>query len=470
LYDAANERVLNQTLDEVDSGTIGAEQFPTAATERNALFVLPGDFERRGLVRTSVGGDAVYAAGTVADPDLWQAETQYLVGGARVVWKDSSPVTGLDGDHRITFALGDMLGSTAAVVDLLSGEFVESSTYYSNGSRESYRAPDTENVAAEPNGFTGKEEDAEVGLVYFGERYLIPRLGRWASPDPLSVHEDGGGESLNAYHYVGGNLLQVRDPIGLAGESPIPVGNAPGCDTGGIGSCLPGSTSPGGKYIYDPALRQQQIGEAEQISGDMAAIAKEHAGRLGGSGVFSPEGVMGGASPTGSPTVEPTVLEKFVPHAEAGGKDDGVVGGMCPDCDMPESVDPDTAYAASVGIHAYDQITTYLAGGKVAKKLLTEGWKTAYGIAARKKLRESLGEALFPNAQAHHIVAITEKHTKKAREKLLELDIDINAKENGFWLPSSKTPLVTPRFVQAVRDAGLTGAEFSMGYNAGSLE
>jgi len=67
----------------------------------------------------------------------------------------------------------------------------------------------------EPSGFTGKEGDEEVGLVYFGERYLIPRLGRWASPDPLHVHAVGGGEALNSYHYVGGNLLAGRDPAGL---------------------------------------------------------------------------------------------------------------------------------------------------------------------------------------------------------------------------------------------------------------
>jgi hypothetical protein len=33
--------------------------------------------------------------------------------------------------------------------------------------------------------------------------------------DPLSVHALGGGEALNGYHYVRGNLLQARDPLGL---------------------------------------------------------------------------------------------------------------------------------------------------------------------------------------------------------------------------------------------------------------
>lgn len=52
-------------------------------------------------------------------------------------------------------------------------------------------------------------------MTYFGERWLIPRLGRWATPDPLHVHASGGGEAGNSYHYVGGNLLQARDPVGL---------------------------------------------------------------------------------------------------------------------------------------------------------------------------------------------------------------------------------------------------------------
>ena len=44
---------------------------------------------------------------------------------------------------------------------------------------------------------------------------MLQHLGRWASPDPLQVHAGGGGEFGNSYHYVGGNLLQARDPMGL---------------------------------------------------------------------------------------------------------------------------------------------------------------------------------------------------------------------------------------------------------------
>src|SRR5690606_24501276 len=112
-------------------------------------------------------------------------------------------------------AIGDLIQSTSAVFDVPSGELLELTTFYPNGARETHRTTHEASYQLELSGFTGKEADEEVGLVYFGERYLIPRIGRWASADPLAVHAVGGGEALNSYHYVGGNLLQGRDPDGL---------------------------------------------------------------------------------------------------------------------------------------------------------------------------------------------------------------------------------------------------------------
>ncbi|MCA9630913.1 MAG: RHS repeat-associated core domain-containing protein, partial [Myxococcales bacterium] len=61
--------------------------------------------------------------------------------------------------------------------------------------------------------FTGKEEDIDVGLTYFGKRYLSPYLNRWISPDPLAVH--GLGADPNLYAYVSGQALKATDPLGL---------------------------------------------------------------------------------------------------------------------------------------------------------------------------------------------------------------------------------------------------------------
>jgi RHS repeat-associated protein len=192
-YDAGNTRMVKQTIDSQDGEAI-------------ALYVFDGDLERRGLRRGADRYEAVEELGT---------ETEYVVGGARVVWQQGTPAAGLDAAHRVTLAVPDLLGSTSAVIDLRSGELTQVGTFYPNGGRETLLGLDDADVPFDPVGFTGKEDDQEVGLVYFGERYLIPGLGRWASPDPLAIHALGGGEVLNSYHYVSGNILQTRDPIGL---------------------------------------------------------------------------------------------------------------------------------------------------------------------------------------------------------------------------------------------------------------
>lgn len=192
-YDGANQRMLKET-------------FGDAGGQRVALYVYPGQFERRGLT--------IDIANDEYDADA-DTETSYLVDGARVVWKNDDEPAGLDRDHRITLALGDMLGTTSAVIDLLGADVLEYSTYYPNGARENLVAHGSPEFATEPVGFTGKEADEEVGLTYFGERYLIPRVGRWATADPLHVHASGGGEAGNSYHQLAGHLLQTRDPEGL---------------------------------------------------------------------------------------------------------------------------------------------------------------------------------------------------------------------------------------------------------------
>ncbi len=205
-YDGANSRTVKQTL---ESGS---------TPEAIALYPYPGDFERRGLTR---GLTAYEASSTL------ETETQYVVAGARMVWKHGGAGAGYDRENRLAVPIGDLIQTTGAVFDVRSGELLEVSTYYPNGARETYLNDDSARAAPEVTGFTGKEADEEVGVVYFGERYLIPRLGRWASPDPLHVHAVGGGEALNSYHYVGGNLLQARDPLGLTAQADTPGEVAP---------------------------------------------------------------------------------------------------------------------------------------------------------------------------------------------------------------------------------------------------
>lgn len=200
-YDHANQRRIK--LSESYQGGL-----PMA---RTALYVRPGEYERRGVTWDGSGWAASSALGS---------ESQYLVSGARIVWSAADPVTGLDPNHRITFTLRDALGSTSAVVDLQSNELVSHETRYPNGTRETLTVADTP-VPGEPTGFTGKEADDELGLTYFGERYLLSHLAHWATPDPAEIHAAAGGELANHYHYVGGRILDHIDPLGLAAKAAV---------------------------------------------------------------------------------------------------------------------------------------------------------------------------------------------------------------------------------------------------------
>ncbi|MEZ4909208.1 MAG: RHS repeat-associated core domain-containing protein, partial [Saprospiraceae bacterium] len=65
-----------------------------------------------------------------------------------------------------------------------------------------------------PYRFTGKEQDSETGLYYYGARYYDPRLGRFLSVDPLA--EKYGAWSPYAYTFD--NPLKFNDPDGSAPE------------------------------------------------------------------------------------------------------------------------------------------------------------------------------------------------------------------------------------------------------------
>jgi RHS repeat-associated protein len=120
---------------------------------------------------------------------------------------------------HVLFELGDHLGSSAVVLDHDTGELVERSSFYAYGATEGDYRPDRWKGFREDYKFTGKEEDVEVGLQYFGKRYLNPFLGRWVSPDPLALHGLSAEADTNVYAYVRGRLLKNTDPLGLQDQN-----------------------------------------------------------------------------------------------------------------------------------------------------------------------------------------------------------------------------------------------------------
>lgn len=64
--------------------------------------------------------------------------------------------------------------------------------------------------------FTGKERDSESGLDNFGKRYFGSSLGRFQTPDPVTIswRRMVNPQLWNAYSYVGNNPLRFVDPTG----------------------------------------------------------------------------------------------------------------------------------------------------------------------------------------------------------------------------------------------------------------
>lgn len=203
---------LQYTYDYNDDRVIKADL--TAEAAQYAVYPLD-TVELRGTAYDDTVGDFIVTADT---------EAPYLIAngvriGRVVVEPPSQGEPRLASDpsaRRHTFLeIGDHLGSTSIVIDKASGELVERTTYQPYGATESDYRPARWKGFREDYRFTGKEEDIEVGLTYFGKRFLSASLGRWVSPDPLAVHEPIAGADLNLYAYVRGATLKSVDPLGL---------------------------------------------------------------------------------------------------------------------------------------------------------------------------------------------------------------------------------------------------------------
>jgi RHS repeat-associated protein len=102
----------------------------------------------------------------------------------------------------------DNLSSTRAVVDE-AGDVVEAYDYYPFGLQSRSYKEKGDPLTKET--FTGKEQDTESNLHYFGARYYDAGAGRWISVDPLAFKYP----SLSGFSYAGNNPIRILDPNGL---------------------------------------------------------------------------------------------------------------------------------------------------------------------------------------------------------------------------------------------------------------
>lgn len=256
-YDGIGRRVLKTAID-------------ANAVEQHTVYIFDS-LELRGAAFEGAVGDEDYTLTS-------QTETVYLPAGgprARVLYSEEDLPSPTGGNQHVFLIFADHLGSGSFIVDHQTGELVEYSTYQAYGQVDSDYRPGRWGASREPYKFSGKEEDVEVGLAYFGSRYLSLGLNRWASADPVSIHQLGSG--VNPYSYVNAQPLVAVDPNGREIITAIVIGVV-------IGAIIAGSINAG--------IQWHQTGDFNSIDWGLrgvagAAIVGGVAGGLsGGVGAF----------------------------------------------------------------------------------------------------------------------------------------------------------------------------------------
>jgi RHS repeat-associated protein len=110
-------------------------------------------------------------------------------------------------EEVIRYQLANDLDSSLLELDQ-NARVISYEEYYPYGST-SYQAVSASVEAPKRYRYSGKERDTESGLYYFGARYFIPWLARWASCDP-----NGLADGLDLYAYCRDNPIARRDSTG----------------------------------------------------------------------------------------------------------------------------------------------------------------------------------------------------------------------------------------------------------------
>ncbi|WP_439877034.1 RHS repeat domain-containing protein [Pseudomonas prosekii] len=123
----------------------------------------------------------------------------------RVLHWESEPPSGAN--DAFCYHLVDHLQSCTVELDE-NAQIIAREVFYPFGETAWYAGADAIKVSYQTIRYSGKERDA-TGLYYYGLRFYIPWLQRWASPDPA-----GQIDGLNLYQMVGNNPVTFFDEWG----------------------------------------------------------------------------------------------------------------------------------------------------------------------------------------------------------------------------------------------------------------
>jgi len=129
---------------------------------------------------------------------------RYIYAGNRLLATEN--------DGELYFYHLDRIGSPIMITDE-DGEVVKEKKYEAFGNLKWSSGTYSDNRE-----FTSKEKDP-TGFHYFGARYYSGDIGRFLSPDPISIHpfllDLGHPQTLNPYVYCHNDPVNYLDPLGL---------------------------------------------------------------------------------------------------------------------------------------------------------------------------------------------------------------------------------------------------------------
>jgi RHS repeat-associated protein len=170
-----------------------------------------------------------------------------------------------DEDARTLHILTDHLGSLVAACDD-TGSIVHQQVYSPYG--QSMRS------GSDHSRYLGLDADQDIGIAQFGDRYYVPELGRFLTPDwfilenpqPALRHPQG----LNVYSYAVNNPVRFKDPSGkFAFLAAVGIGAAVGFAAGFIGGTVYGLTQ--GENLGQSMLRGLEAGLLGVAGGALGA-------------------------------------------------------------------------------------------------------------------------------------------------------------------------------------------------------
>lgn len=121
-------------------------------------------------------------------------------------------------ERRFRYQLDNNLGSSVVELDE-TAKVISYEEYFPYGGTSVIASSNEIEVSPKVFRYSGKEADDSTGLYYYGARYYISWLGRWASPDPA-----GPVDGLNLYEFVNNNPLVFADVGGTCKKKKGSVG------------------------------------------------------------------------------------------------------------------------------------------------------------------------------------------------------------------------------------------------------